>query len=92
MTVTHFNPTFDDHIEMEVVLKDEVLDPNRHSMIVFNENSDPNLRVPNLNGFEALDNSVIVSSRHYGGEKICDDRVGEKLNKTICGWGFVSYC
>lgn len=31
MTVTHFNPTCDDHNEMEAVLKDEVLDPNRHS-------------------------------------------------------------
>ncbi|MBA0557741.1 hypothetical protein Golob_014788, partial [Gossypium lobatum] len=92
MTITHFNPTFDDHTKMEVVLNDEVLDPNRHSTIVFKENSDTNLRVPNLNGFEALDNSVIVSSRRYGGDKICYGRVEEKLNKTIRGWAFISYC
>ncbi|MBA0767191.1 hypothetical protein Gotri_016121 [Gossypium trilobum] len=70
MTVTHFNLTFDDHIEMEVVLKDEVLDPNRHSTILFKENSDPNLCVPNFNGFESLDNSVIVSSSRYESSRI----------------------
>ncbi|KAG8483235.1 hypothetical protein CXB51_022218 [Gossypium anomalum] len=55
---------------MEVVLKEKVLDPNRHSTIVFKENSDPNLRVPDLNGFEALDNSVIDFSRRYESSRI----------------------
>ncbi|MBA0817730.1 hypothetical protein Gohar_022251, partial [Gossypium harknessii] len=42
MTITHFNLTFEALLEVDVTLKEGVLDPAKHSTIVFKENNHPN--------------------------------------------------
>ncbi|KAH1091318.1 hypothetical protein J1N35_018575 [Gossypium stocksii] len=69
----------------EGVARDRVL-------VVFKENSNPNLHVPNIDGSEALDNSGIVSSRRYGGDKIRDGRIGGSLIRQLVAGVFVSNC
>lgn len=37
----HFNPTFEGPMEVGVQLTDGILDPTRHSIVIFKDNSHP---------------------------------------------------
>ncbi|MBA0772182.1 hypothetical protein Gotri_007601 [Gossypium trilobum] len=85
---SHFNLTFEGVIEMGVTMKEGVLDPARHTTIVFKENKDPNLTGVVEGGCSKLSgNEAIHLSRFRVDGRALGNRKGMRLKKTIQDWG-----
>ncbi|PPE00955.1 hypothetical protein GOBAR_DD02036 [Gossypium barbadense] len=78
----HFNPTFNDPVESMVELNSVVLDPERHSVVIFKENEVPKLAKSN-SGVDSCGRGkgILVSSGRGSGVKGGNACCGSTLEK-----------
>ncbi|MBA0770674.1 hypothetical protein Gotri_019278 [Gossypium trilobum] len=82
VTITHFNLTFEVLLEVVVTLKEGVLEPAKHSTIVFMESNHPNLfESADDDRAEVLGNDDSTSKGQIAGGKVGAGRNSRKLNK-----------
>ncbi|TYG46831.1 hypothetical protein ES288_D11G287900v1 [Gossypium darwinii] len=82
MTIAYFNLTFEVLLEVAVTLKEGVLDPAKHSTIVFKENNHPNPFEPaDDDRPEVLGKDDSTSKGQIAGGKVSAGRNCKKLNK-----------
>ncbi|MBA0618759.1 hypothetical protein Godav_028057 [Gossypium davidsonii] len=82
MTTGHFNLTFEVQLEVAVTLKEGVLDPSKHSTIVFKENNHPSpFESADDDRAEVLGNDDSTSKGQIAGGKVCAGKNCRKLNK-----------
>ncbi|KAK8261639.1 hypothetical protein V6Z11_D13G201400 [Gossypium hirsutum] len=84
----HFNPTFKEVTEVNVAVKEGILDAKNHTAVVFKENTHPNLSGEAVGGNLSISkNHPIMVNGRGSGVKAFGSEGGWKINKTLKGPG-----
>ncbi|PPD75432.1 hypothetical protein GOBAR_DD27638 [Gossypium barbadense] len=82
---THINPTFEKLEETLVVLDETLLDPMRHSVVIFKENSNHNESEGSSEGRpNGTGKGVLNSKIHIPSDRSVSSQNGKRFNRTIC--------